>query len=270
MPSSGLGHAGAEQLGDLLQLAPGAAGALPGQDGDLAAGVEDLGRPEDGLVVGRGDGPVGPDRRGHHLEGVGRRGIGELLDVGRDDQRGGRPLGHGDADGPVQHVGQLLGDRHHLHVLAGDVLEQGQQVDFLLVGAAHGAAVGLADDRDDGHVVQLGVVQAVEQVNGARARRGHAHADAAGELRVADGLEGGHLLVPGLDELGLVIRPAPGGQDAVDPVAGVGEYVPHVPCAQPLEQVIGNCRCHVYASVACRSSGNHRRPGGRRPGRPPP
>ena len=39
----------------------------------------------------------------------------------------------------------------------------------MLVGAAHGAAVGLADDRDDGHVVQLGVVQAVEQVDGARA-----------------------------------------------------------------------------------------------------
>ena len=32
-----LGHAGAEQVGDLLQLGAGAAGALPGQDGDLAA-----------------------------------------------------------------------------------------------------------------------------------------------------------------------------------------------------------------------------------------
>ena len=48
---------------------------------------------------------------------------------------------------------------------------------------------------------------------------GHADADPAGELGVADRLERGHLLVPGLDELRLVIGPAPGGQDPVDPVA---------------------------------------------------
>ena len=69
--------------------------------------------------------------------------------------------------------------------------------------------------------------------------------DPAGELGVPDGLEGGHLLVPGLDELRLVLGPAPRGQDAVDPVTGIGEHVPHVPGAQPLEQVISNRRCHV-------------------------
>ena len=56
------------------------------------------------------------------------------------------------------------------HVVAGDVLEEAEQVDLLLVAAAHRGAVGLADDRDHRHVVELGVVQAVEQVDGARAR----------------------------------------------------------------------------------------------------
>ena len=84
---------------------------------------------------------------------MGRRRVGEFLHVGGDDDRGGGALGQRDPDRPVEHVGQLLGDRDHLHVVAGDVLEQGQQVDFLLVGAAHGAAAGLPDDSDDRDVV---------------------------------------------------------------------------------------------------------------------
>ena len=51
----------------------------------------------------------------------------------------------------------------------GDVLEQREQVDFLLVGAAHGAAARLPDDRDHGNVIELGVIKAVEQVDGSRA-----------------------------------------------------------------------------------------------------
>ena len=47
LAQQGLGHAGAEELGNLLEFAPRPAGALPGQDGDLAAGVEDLGGPQD-------------------------------------------------------------------------------------------------------------------------------------------------------------------------------------------------------------------------------
>ena len=90
-------------------------------------------------------------------------------------------------------------------------------------------------------MVQLGVVEAVEQVDGSRAGGRHAHAHLPGELGVADGLEGGHLLVPGLDELRFVVRPAPGREYAVDPVARVAEHMLHVPGAQPLEQVVSNC-----------------------------
>ena len=71
----------------------------------------------------------------------------------------------GRADRAVDRQRELLGDVDLDEVLARDVREQRLQVDLLLVGAAHRAALGLADDRDDGHVVQLGVVEPVEQVD---------------------------------------------------------------------------------------------------------
>ena len=103
-------------------------------------------------------------------------------------------------------------------------------------------AVGLPDDRDDRDVVQFGVVQAVEQVDRAGTGGGHADAEAAGELRVADRFERAHLLVPGLDEHRVVVGAAPGGEDAVDAVAGEGEDLVHSPVAQSLEQVVGDGR----------------------------
>lgn len=84
----------------------------------------------------------------------------------------------------------------------------GSPVHFLLVGAAHGAAVGLYDEGHDRDVVEFGVVQPVRQVDRAEAGGRRAHAHRAGELGVADGLEGGRLLVPRLHELGrLSARP---------------------------------------------------------------
>jgi hypothetical protein len=73
------------------------------------------------------------------------------------------------------------------------------------------------------YVVEFRVVQTVEQVNGARTGRRRAHVDPPGELGVADCFEGGHLLVPGLDELRCVVGPAPGREQAVDAVARAGE-----------------------------------------------
>ena len=176
---------------------------------------------------------------------MGGRRILQFLHVGGDDDRRGGTLGLGGADRPVQDVGQLLRHGHHLDVLARHILEEREQVHFLLIRAAHGAAVGLADDRHHRNVIQFRVVQAVQQVDGAGAGRRHAHADPARELRVADGLEGRHLLVPRLDELRLVLRPSPGGEDAVDAVAGVGEHVMDAPGPQALEQEISNCRSHL-------------------------
>ena len=84
-------------------------------------------------------------------------------------------------------------------------LKRRMEVDLLLVRAAHGRRRGLADDGDHRLVVHLGVVEAIQEVNGAGAGGGEAHADLARELRVAAGHERGHLFVARLDEATAVI-----------------------------------------------------------------
>jgi hypothetical protein len=106
-----------------------------------------------------------------------------------------------DAHRAVDQVPHLRRHHRHVHVVAGDVLEQRDQVDLLLVVAAERRARLLADDRHHRLVVELGVVQAVEQVDGARAGGRQAHADLAGELGVRAGHEGGQFLVARLHEL---------------------------------------------------------------------
>ena len=164
----------------------------------------------------------------------------EFEDVGGDDDGGGRGFAERDADRAVDQVGQLLGHGAHLHVVAADVFEQAEQVDFLLVGAAHRRAFGLSDDGHHRHVVELGVVEAVEQVYRSRAAGRHAHPDLAGELGESDGFEGRHLLVAGLHELRFVAGALPGRQQAVDAVPGEAEDLLHTPFPQPGEQDICN------------------------------
>ena len=126
----------------------------------------------------------------------------------------------------------------HLNVLGGDILEQGDEVDFLLVAAAEGGARLLADDREDGPRGQLRVVEAVEQVDRARPRRGEANADVTGELGVPARHQRSHLLVAHLDQLGIAVCAIEGADDRVDAVAWIAEDAVDVPGAEPLEQEV--------------------------------
>ncbi len=49
------------------------------------------------------------------------------------------------------------------------VLEEADQIDLLLIVAAQGAARLLANQGDHRLMIELGVVQAIQQVDGARA-----------------------------------------------------------------------------------------------------
>src|SRR5207248_10256307 len=95
-------------------------------------------------------------------------------------------------------------------------------------------------DRDDRLVVELGVVEAVQQMARSGPGRGDADADLAGELRVAARHERGHLLVARLDELGVAACAVERAEKRVDPVAGVAVDAPYAPFAQPLEDVVGD------------------------------
>jgi hypothetical protein len=179
------------------------------------------------------------------LELVLRRAVRLGLQVARDDDRGRGPTRQGRPDRAVDRQRQLLRDVDLDEVLARHILEQRLQVDLLLVGAAHRAALGLPDDGDDRHVVEFGVVQTVQQVDRARAGGGQADADLARELRVPDGLQRAHLLVPRLDERRRVVGLAERGDDAVDAVAGVGEDLLDPPLPQPPQDVVPHRLRHV-------------------------
>ena len=132
----------------------------------------------------------------------------------------------------------------YVHVLAGHVLEQRDQVDLLLIVAAERGALLLADDRDHRLMVELGVVEAVQEVDRAGARGRHADAGLAGELGVGAGHEGRDLLVRHLDELEPVLVPLERAEDAVDAVARVAVDALDAPGGQPLQHEVADGRAH--------------------------
>ena len=87
-------------------------------------------------------------------------------------------------------------------------------------------------------MVELGVIQAVEQMNRAGPAGRDADSDFAGELGKPDRLERGHLLVPGLHELWLIVGTLPGGEQTIDAVPGKTEDLRHTPIPQPGQQDI--------------------------------
>ena len=117
----------------------------------------------------------------------------------------------------------------------GDVFEERQEIDFLLVVTAQGRELLLADDRDHRLVVELGVIQAVQQMYRARAGRGEAHADFAGELRVRARLEGRELLVARLHELNAMVAAIEGAHDSIDAVSRITVNTPHTPGGEALQ-----------------------------------
>jgi hypothetical protein len=168
----------------------------------------------------------------------------ELLDVVGHHQAGDRPLGLGDAERPVDQVPRLRGVGEHVHVLVGHVLVQRGEVHLLLVVAAQRGQSLLADDRHHGHVVHLGVVEAVEQVYRPRPRGRQAYPNLAGELGVSASHQRRHLLVTHLDQLGIVAGPVQGAHDAGDTVPRVAEDPPHPPRRESLHQEIADGLAH--------------------------
>src|SRR3978361_1962805 len=74
----------------------------------------------------------------------------------------------------------------------------------------------------------------------ARSRGADTDSDAAGELRITDCLEGAHLLMACLNELGLVVGAPPCCEDSVDAFPGISENMLDVPGPQPLQQVVAH------------------------------
>ena len=157
-----------------------------------------------------------------------------LLHVVGKDHHGHAALGLGDAHRPVDQMPRLLGHHADLDELR-DVLHQRREVDLLLVMAAQRRARLLTHDRHHRLAVELGVVQSVQQMDGARSRGRQTHADLAGESGVAAGHEGCFLLVADLHEVERILHAAQRRQQAVDAIARIAEQASHAPLAQPLQ-----------------------------------
>ena len=156
----------------------------------------------------------------------------------------------------------LVGRRNHVDVLVRDVLEQRQQVDLLLVVAAERRAGLLADDGDHRLMVELGVVEAVQQVDRTRSRRGEADAHLPRELCVGAGHEGRHLLVSDLDELDAILCPGEGAENAVDAVPWIAVDAPDAPLVEAPDEEVGDELSHRLprAGPPARPRGRRARP----------
>ncbi len=173
--------------------------------------------------------------------------VGLLLEVVGEGERRHDAHGLGDPVGFVDEVARLGRDRRLEDVLVGDVLEQGREVDLLLEVGSKPLPCLLPDDRQDRHMVHLGIVEPVEEVDRARPRRGEADADLAGPLGVGAGHEGGLLLVAGLDEpdgvLG-VLEAVQRARDPVDAVAWEPVDAADAPGVEAAEEEVGDGLAH--------------------------
>ncbi len=163
-------------------------------------------------------------------------------------------LGVGRAHDPAivdRHVHEQLVE---LHVLLGMGVDQVVELQ--------------AGDRQHRLAVQLGVIEAVQEVDAPRPRGGDADPQPAGPFGVGAGHEGRRLFVPGLDEADLVLAPPQRFDHPVHPVAGDAEHRVHAPVQEALHHHVAGGRGHgklarLKRAQAVSCSGRRKLGGGR-------
>ena len=136
------------------------------------------------------------------------------------------------ADGTVDQVARLMRDHADLDILVRHVLEQASKIHLLHVVASEGHTHLLADDSHHRPMIEFGIVEPVQEMDGAGTRGRKAHTHFTGELGVPAGHERRHLLMPYLNKIELIPRSTQRTHDAVDTIAGVAEDALHAPFAQ--------------------------------------
>jgi hypothetical protein len=113
---------------------------------------------------------------------------------------------------------------------------QANQVDLLLVAGPQHRSLLHPGDGQHRRMVQLGVVEAVEQVNPARPRGGQTDPQTTGRLSVSGGHERGGLFMLDQHETNTVLVTTQPLHDPVDAVTGQTEDRVDSPVRQPLHQ----------------------------------
>ena len=146
------------------------------------------------------------------------------LEVDRDHDVRWLAVGKGSAAGLLDDVLDMRG-AHDPHRISGRVHEQFVERDVLLGEGFDQIVVLRAGDREHRLIVELGVVDAVQQVDAAGAGGREADAELAGELGIGAGGECGRLLVPHLDELDLVLPLRSASNTPLIPSPGIPKIV---------------------------------------------
>jgi hypothetical protein len=102
-----------------------------------------------------------------------------FLQVVREHDHGDPPIAESNANGPINQMPHLRRRRCLLHEGAGDILEQADEIHFLLIVAANRVAGLLTYDCQDRHMIKARVVKAGYQVRSAGARGRDAYAEFA-------------------------------------------------------------------------------------------
>ena len=124
---------------------------------------------------------------------------------------------------------------HHARVIYAHVHEQPIEIHILLGERVDQIVKLQTRDCEDRLPVELGVIEAVEQMNAARTGGGEANAELAGPFGITARVEGSRLFVADLNKANLIL---PGSQrldDAVDAVSGNAEDRVHAPIDQRVD-----------------------------------
>src|ERR1044072_9067872 len=108
--------------------------------------------------------------------------------------------------------------RRHVHVLMRNVLKKGDQVDFLLIVSTDRRTGLLTNDGNDAGVIHLGIVQAIEEMNGTGPGCSKTNTDFACELGVRTSHECRHFFMPHLHVLDSAIGTIKSANYAVNAV----------------------------------------------------
>jgi hypothetical protein len=224
--------------------------ARAGIDRDRFAPIED-GRDRVEVGVARAN------ERARRMNGIGqfvtRGGVG---DVRRHDQHGDASACQGRLAGRDRFAARLLRRQNHLAEDA-TALEHVFEIDFLDRFKSDILPYDLGCDHDDGGAVAIGFVEAVDEMETARAATSRAGRQAAGQLRLGLGRKGAGFLMPHMDPIDLAAIDGVG--DPVQRVADDPVAVLNPGGLQRLDQYIRYSFAHLSNSSAT-INGIDRRP----------
>ena len=162
--------------------------------------------------------------------------------AGHDDDRD-AALGDRDPDGALENLRQLLRIGDELDVVAA-FLEQAFRMGRLEIVDADFGARDVGGDRQHRHAVALAIEQAVDQMQIARAATAGADRQAAGEMGLGAGREGGGLFVPHMDPVDGFPAPQRIGE-AVERVADDAIDALDAGLLEGFDEIFGGCPAHV-------------------------